>query len=103
LTAKSPKRFEQLPLFPQKGVRGEKGPTVAETKPLASTSSLGAAIGDFHGHMLRQGFSENTIKAFLADLRLLGKHNGLNQPINQFGTRELNDFLTCSSHPTRIS
>jgi len=98
LTAKSPKRFEQLPLFPQKGVRGEKGPTVAETKPLASTSSLGAAIGDFHHHMLRQGFSENTIKAFLADLRLLGKHNGLNQPINQFGTRELNDFLTWMLH-----
>jgi site-specific recombinase XerD len=96
--AGSPQRAEQLPLFPQKGVHGEKGPIVAETRPLHSTSSLNAAIGAFHDHMLRQGFSENTIKAFLADMRLLGKHSGPNVPINQFGTRELNDFLTWMLH-----
>lgn len=94
----SPLRAKQLSLFPQKGARGEKGPIVAETRPLDSTSSLGATIGAFHDHMLRQGFSENTIKAFLADLRLLGKHSGLNVPINEFGTQELNDFLTWMLH-----
>ena len=96
--AQPPLRAKQLSLFPQKGARGEKGPIVAETKPLDSTSSLGATIGDFHDHMLRQGFSENTIKAFLADLRLLGKHSGLNIPVSEFGTRELNDFLTWMLH-----
>jgi site-specific recombinase XerD len=93
-----PLRAKQLSLFPQKGTRGEKGPTVAESRPLHSASSLGATIGAFHDHMLRQGFSENTIKAFLADLRLLGKHTGLNVPIDEFGTRELNDFLTWMLH-----
>jgi site-specific recombinase XerD len=92
-------RVEQLPLFPQKGAHGEKGPTtMAETRPLTGTSSLSAAIGAFHDHMLLRGLSENTIKAFLGDLRLLGKHSGLNVPINQFGTRELNDFLTWMLH-----
>jgi site-specific recombinase XerD len=98
-----PPRAEQLPLFPQKGVRGERGRVLAETPPLTRASSLSAAIGDFHDHMLRQGFSENTIKAFLADLRLLGKHSGLNVSINQFGTRELNDFLTWMLHYRGVS
>jgi site-specific recombinase XerD len=93
-----PIRAKQLPLFPQKGVRGEKRPVVTETNPLDSTSSLGTTIGAFHDHMLRQGFSENTIKAFLADLRLLGKHSGLNAVVGEFGTRELNDFLTWMLH-----
>ncbi|GAB4536770.1 MAG: tyrosine-type recombinase/integrase [Anaerolineae bacterium] len=93
-----PLRARQLPLFPQKGARGERKPIVAETGLLNGTSSLGAAIGAFHDHMLRQGFSENTIKAFQADLRLLGKHSGLNIPIDEFGTRELNDFLTWMLH-----
>jgi site-specific recombinase XerD len=95
---RSPLHAKQLSLFPQKGARGEKGPIVAETRPLNSNSSLGATIGAFHDHMLRQGFSENTIKAFLADLRLLGKHSGLNVPISEFGTHELNDFLTWMRH-----
>lgn len=95
---KPPLQAKQLPLFPQKGIRGERGPLVAETRLLESTSSLGTAIGAFHDHMLRQGFSENTIKAFQADLRLLGKHTGLNVPIDEFGTRELNDFLTWMLH-----
>jgi site-specific recombinase XerD len=91
-------RVEQLPLFPQKGARGEKGPVVAELRAVNGASSLGAAIGAFHDHMLRQGFSENTIKAFLADLRLLGRHSGLNVSISEFGNRELNDFLTWMLH-----
>jgi integrase/recombinase XerD len=91
-------RAEQLPLFPQKGARGEKGLMGPETRPLHSGSPLNAAMGAFHHHMLRQGFSENTIQAFLADLRLLGKHSGLNTPVEEFGTRELNDFLTWMLH-----
>ena len=93
-----PPRAEQLSLFPQQGRRGERGPVVAETRPLSSDSSLGAAIGAFHDYMLRRGFSENTIKAFLADLRLLGRYHGFNLAIGQFGTRELNEFLTWMRH-----
>lgn len=89
---------EQLPLFPPSGIRGEKSRLVAETRPLHSASPLGVAMGAFHDHMLRQGFSENTIQAFLADLRLLGKYSGLNTPIDEFGTQELNDFLTWMLH-----
>jgi integrase/recombinase XerD len=96
--AANPQVVTQLPLFPQKGMRGEKGPALAETRPLTGTSSLSAAIGAFHDYMLLRGFSENTIKAFLGDLRLLGKHSGLNTPISQFGTRQLNDFLTWMLH-----
>ena len=91
-------RAEQLPLFPQKGMHGEKGLMAAETRPLQGGSRLSAAIGAFHHHMLRQGFTENTIQAFLADLRLLGKYSGLNTPIQEFGAHELNDFLTWMLH-----
>ena len=87
-------KSEQLPLFPQRGIRGEKGPPVAEMSALTGESSLSAAIGAFHDYMRRRGFSQNTVKAFLADLRLLGKHRGLNVPIRHFGNRELSDFLT---------
>jgi len=94
MTASYPPKPEQLSLFPQRGIRGKKGPPVAEMGALTGKSSLSAAIGAFHDYMRRQGFSQNTVKAFLADLRLLGKHRGLNVPIRQFGNRELSDFLT---------
>jgi site-specific recombinase XerD len=85
---------EQLPLFPRKGVRGQYGPPVAETGPLTKDSSLNAAIGGFHDYMIREGFTENTIKAFLGDLRILTKYLGAGRPVGQIGTKDLNDFLT---------
>ena len=85
---------EQLPLFPQKGVKGQYGPPVAETGPLTKDSSLSAAIGGFHDYMIREGFTENTIKAFLGDLRILTKYLGAGRPVGQIGTKDLNDFLT---------
>jgi site-specific recombinase XerD len=89
---------EQLPLFPQKGVKGQYGPPVAETSPLSKDSSLSAAIGGFHDYMIREGFTENTIKAFLGDLRILIKYLGAGRPIGQIGTKDLNDFLTYLLH-----
>jgi integrase/recombinase XerD len=44
--------------------------------------------------MVRQGFSEHTIKAFAGDLRLLQRYFGPSMPIGKLGTKELNDFLT---------
>lgn len=89
---------EQLPLFPQKGVKGQYGPPVAETSPLNKQSSLSAAIGGFHDYMILEGFTENTIKAFLGDLRILTRYLGAGRPIGQIGTKDLNDFLTYLLH-----
>lgn len=68
---------EQLPLF-----------------ALTRKSSLSAAISGFQEHMIRKGFTENTIKAFLYDLSLLTRYLGDDRPLSQIGTHELNDFLT---------
>jgi site-specific recombinase XerD len=90
---------EQLPLFPKgragHGTTGELTGTVA-TVPvdLDEYSSLSAAVTNFNTHMVRQGFSDNTIRAFQADLRLLGRHLGLNRPIGEIGQSDLEEFLT---------
>jgi hypothetical protein len=76
---------EQLELFPEgktgRGSQGEFGPPLAESMAVTSETSLAAALGPFQDHMIRQGFTENTIKAFLSDLRLLGKHVGARTPV----------------------
>jgi integrase/recombinase XerD len=43
--------------------------------------------------MVRRGFAENTIKAFLGDLSILGEHIGMNKPVGEISTWDLNDFL----------
>jgi integrase/recombinase XerD len=88
----------QMPLFPQRGVKAQYGPPVSQMKALDSNSSLAAAISGYHDHMLRQGFSEHTIKAFAGDLRLLQKFFGPGMVISKIGTKDLNDFLTWLLH-----
>ncbi|GAB4461608.1 MAG: tyrosine recombinase XerC [Anaerolineae bacterium] len=88
----------QMPLFPQRGVKGQYGPPVAQLKELDSNSSLAAAASAYHDHMLRQGFSEHTVKAFAGDLRLLQKYFGPGMVISKIGTKDLNDFLTWLLH-----
>jgi len=90
---------DQFALFP-KGQPG-RGSAGEMTRPVASVSadlnpnsSLSAAISAFHGHMIRQGFSDNTIKAFQADLRLLTKYMAANRTIGTIGQAELEQFLT---------
>ena len=72
---------EQLPLF-------------AATKE----SSLSDAVSGFHQHMIRKGFTDNTISAFLNDLRILTRYLGDNHPLSRIGTNELNDFMTYLRH-----
>lgn len=93
---------EQLPLFPQKGVKGQYGPPIATTGPLRATSSLSAAVGGFHAHMIRRGFTENTIKAFLADLRILSKYLSASRAVGRIGSKDLNDFLTYLLHHRKV-
>ncbi len=90
---------EQQPsLFPQKGAKGQYGPPVTQIKSLDSNSSLNAAASGYHDHMLRQGFSKHTVKAFAGDLRLLEKYFGPGRVISTLGTKDLNDFLTWLLH-----
>ncbi len=90
---------EQMNLFsagrPGRGTAGEKTrPVASMPAELDASSSLAAAIGAFHGHMVRQGFSDNTIKAFQADLRLFSRYTGANHAIGEIGQAELDQFLT---------
>jgi integrase/recombinase XerD len=89
---------EQLALFPEKqpgrGTAGEKTRPVASVPvELQNDSSLAAAMSAFHGHMIRQGFSDNTVKAFQADLRLLTKYMAANKPVGGIGQADLEQFL----------
>ena len=89
---------DQLSLFEGKagsGKAGEAAPPVA-TLPddLSTKTSLSAAISSFYGYMVRQGFSDNTIKAFQADLRLFTHFMAGNKPIGEISQSELDRFLT---------
>lgn len=89
---------EQLNLFsngqPGRGTAGEKTRPVASVPvDLDANSSLAAAMSAFHGFMIRKGFSDNTIKAFQADLRLLTKYIAANKPLGAIGQGDLERFL----------
>ncbi len=77
-------------------------PPLIATAPLSLETSLKAAIGAFEQHMQDEGFAANTQKAFLSDLRLLGRYLGIGQPIGDFGTQNLNDFLNWLVHDRGI-
>ncbi|MBI3287555.1 MAG: tyrosine-type recombinase/integrase [Chloroflexi bacterium] len=87
-------RADQLPLFPGVEAKGQFVSLPLDVRALDGKSSLAAAMGAFHEHMVRQGFSPNTIKAFSGDLRLLAKFLGQNKAIGEIGTQDLVDFLT---------
>lgn len=89
----------QFDLFPKgragRGTAGERSRPVASLPADLNTgSSLTAASSAFHGHMVRQGFSDNTIKAFQADLRLVMKYMAPNRAIGDIGQADLEEFLT---------
>ena len=90
---------DQLVLFPS-GKPG-RGPAAEKSRPVASApidlgahSSLADASGAFYGHMIRQGFSDNTVKAFQADLRLFTKHAAADVPIGGIEQSDVEQFLT---------
>ena len=86
---------QQLPLLEGRGSQGAFGPPVARMEmTLTEDSSLTAVVGAFHDHMIRQGYTENTIRAFLSDLRILARYLGPGRAIGTIGTKDLTDFLT---------
>lgn len=81
--------IEQIPMLP-----AEKGPEEqAQPTYLTPQSPLSAAISEFQGYMIRQGFTENTIKSFLGDLRILTSYLGQDRSVGTIATKDLNDFL----------
>ncbi len=72
----------------------ELAPAAVAHVDLDASSTLVEASEAFRGHMIRQGFSENTIKAFQADLRLFARHAGESQPIGKIAQADLEEFMT---------
>ena len=61
--------------------------------PLRADSSLSSAAVAFGEYMVRKGFSDNTIKAFRNDLKILLGFLGPETPLLQVTTRHLEEFL----------
>lgn len=66
--------------------------------PLRADSSLSAAEAAFGEFMVRKGFSENTIKAFRNDLKILLHYLGPDTALLQVSTRQLEEFLDWMQH-----
>jgi site-specific recombinase XerD len=72
----------------------ERAPAPVAPVDLTASSSLADAAKAFGGHMVHQGFSENTIKAFQADLRLFSRRVSENKAIGKIGQSDLEEFMT---------
>ncbi len=66
--------------------------------PLRADSSAVDAVRAFDEYMLRKGFSENTIKAFNNDLKIVVEYLGPETRLAQVGTSDLNEFLDWLQH-----
>src|SRR5829696_513348 len=66
---------------------------MALTPPLRANSTLAAGIEAFDEYMLRKGFSENTIKAFRNDLKILSGFMESDVKLYQISTQNLEDYL----------
>lgn len=90
---------EQLDLFqddqPERAAAGA-GPQPAAAAPasLTADSTLTAAGDAFHRYMIRQGFSDNTVKAFQADLRLFTRYMAADRSIGSIAQADLEQFMT---------
>lgn len=82
---------ENLPLFSNVSAEFERG--LDATVRLRPDSSLSAAINVWGEFLEETGKSIHTVKAFTADLRLLGKFVGSGQDIHAIGTHDLKNFL----------
>lgn len=92
--------MSQLELFADSKEPVEAGRLVeAEAAPpagLGRSSSISAALPLYRSYLLGNGMSENTVTAFLSDIRLLIKflhEMALNETLGGIGTDVLNQFL----------
>ncbi|MCB0116861.1 MAG: site-specific integrase, partial [Caldilineaceae bacterium] len=73
--------------------RVEVDPATSAPPPLRANSTLGDAMTAFDEYMLGKGFSDNTIKAFRNDLKILRAFMDDSALLRQIQTKDLNDFL----------
>lgn len=66
---------------------------IALPPPLRADSSLSTAVRSFDEFMLRKGFSENTIKAFRNDLKIVVGYFDGDTKLAHVSTNSLNEFL----------
>jgi site-specific recombinase XerD len=88
---------EQYPL-PNVDVLTEEPSQAAAPPGLRGGSSLRTAMAAFEVHMERQGFAENTIKAFLSDLNILAQFAGVGTAVDAISTQDLNRFVDWLVH-----
>lgn len=74
----------QLPLFPEEPTSPSE---ITRDTPLTTTFDL------FADYLRKEGKSEHTIKAFIADIRLLGENSGDTTPVGTYTTKRLNAYL----------
>jgi integrase/recombinase XerD len=68
-------------------------PPTSAPPPLRANSDLGTAVAAFDDYMIGKGFSENTIKAFRNDLKILRNFMDDSALLRQIQNDHLNDFL----------
>jgi integrase/recombinase XerD len=66
--------------------------------PLRADSTLVKAVAAFDEYMMRKGFSDNTIKAFRNDLKIVQDFLGRESRLHQVNTQHLYDFLEWLQH-----
>ena len=77
----------------QEATCAEVDPDGSAAPALRATSPLGDAIVEYEGQMVRKGFSENTIKAFANDLKILRTFMDGSAVLREIQTQHLEDFL----------
>jgi site-specific recombinase XerD len=82
----------------QATVSEAQSPPVIVPPDLDARSSVRTALGAFDAYMQRQGFAENTIKAFLSDLNILVQFVGVGTAVGDISTRDLNHFTDWLVH-----
>jgi site-specific recombinase XerD len=79
----------QLPLFPTQP---------GSVNDLNRHSALRDTLALFQQHLIHEGKSEHTVRAFTADLQLLAEFTSEKTPIGRYNTETLNKFLDWLEH-----
>ena len=69
--------------------------TKKQTAHISASTALTPAIHGWEIFLNDQGRSPHTVKAFLADLRLLASYLPPDQTIGKISTTDINNFLDC--------
>jgi integrase/recombinase XerD len=67
-------------------------------RPMEPNAPFSAALRLYQAHLRREGLTENSVKSFVSDIRLLAHYLGIGQPVGDVSTRDLNNFLQWLQH-----